>query len=142
MSLNCLQWDADWPRAMFESALTLCVSAKPQDCTTAAYIFRLVVKHPCFPGLVSDYMPCIAGYSAATQKSSSTDHSPNGQSLDLQLEPASQSHTVYLLLRLLLHRLSDQVSVARSNLLMAAASGPLYPVIHCIRYILTDLPLR
>ncbi|XP_064600963.1 tRNA (32-2'-O)-methyltransferase regulator THADA-like [Liolophura sinensis] len=134
------KWDTNWPRAMFESALTLCVSTKPQDCTTAAYIFLLVVKHPRFLTLILDSFD-KAGFNAGTHKSISSDHSPGGLSLDHELDQSSPQHTVYLLLRLLLKRLSEQVTVARSNLLRAAASGPLYPVIHCIRYILTDLPL-
>ena len=45
-------------------------------------------------------------------------------------------------LQTLLLQLQDQLDVAKKNLLHAAATRPLYPTLHCIRYLLADLDLR
>ena len=48
----------------------------------------------------------------------------------------------FLILILLLHELSVQVSTAQVSLFHAASTRPMYPVIHCIRYTLQKLHLR
>ena len=46
------------------------------------------------------------------------------------------------LLQVLLSQLKQQLHVAQASLLHAAATQPLYPTLHCIRYILEETQLR
>ncbi len=97
-------------------AMGLAGSTRPQDCTTAAYLLRLLLR---LPGVVNEL----------------TSHHRD-------VDPDTGCLHGYLILRLLLELLQRQVAVSRTSLLHAAATGPLYPVLHCVRYLLGDLNLR
>ena len=47
-----------------------------------------------------------------------------------------------MLLVILLNSLHEQVAVAKSNLIVAAANSPLYPTMQCMRYCLADVDFR
>jgi hypothetical protein len=47
--------------------------------------------------------------------------------------------TVYLAIRLLVHRLSAELAEASHSLLIAAGSGPMYGILFCIRQLLSDV---
>jgi hypothetical protein len=50
--------------------------------------------------------------------------------------------TIYLAVRLLVRELSEELAEAnRHSLLIAAASGPMYGVLFCIRQLLSDVSL-
>jgi hypothetical protein len=55
-------------------------------------------------------------------------------------ESCCLSHsTTYLAVRLLVHRLSTELAGASRSLLIAAASGPMYGNLFCIRQLLSDV---
>lgn len=55
-------------------------------------------------------------------------------------ETCCPSHpTVYLAIRLLVHRLSTELAGASRSLLIAAAAGPMYGTVFCIRQLLSDV---
>jgi hypothetical protein len=47
--------------------------------------------------------------------------------------------TIYLAVCLLVHRLSTELAEASHSLLIAAASGPMYGALFCIRQLLSDV---
>ncbi|KAK3597815.1 hypothetical protein CHS0354_029374 [Potamilus streckersoni] len=109
--------------ALFDVALKLSGSTKPQDCTTAAYLFRLLLhQDDCYEILQSQVN--------------------KENKLPLPGITNSNFGRRLLLLWILLKYLQDQRVVAEKNLLIAAANRPLYSTIHCIRYILSDVDYR
>lgn len=46
------------------------------------------------------------------------------------------------LLEILLKLLDDEIMVAKQSLITAAATRPMYPTLHCIRYILQEVDFR
>ena len=46
------------------------------------------------------------------------------------------------LLQALLRLLVDQVAVAQTSLILAAANRPIYPTLHCIRHVLEGVDFR
>jgi hypothetical protein len=54
----------------------------------------------------------------------------------------SEAGRVLLLLRCVLEELRGEVRVARGNLLHAAATRPMYPALHVIRYLLENMDLK
>jgi hypothetical protein len=47
--------------------------------------------------------------------------------------------TVYLAIHLLVQRLSAELAEASRSILIAAASGPMYGILFCIRQLLSDI---
>ena len=47
--------------------------------------------------------------------------------------------TIYLAIRLLVRQLSTECAEANRNILIAAASGPMYGTLFCIRQLLADV---
>lgn len=48
----------------------------------------------------------------------------------------------FAVLTLLLDELRDELRLADHSLLLVAAQRPLYPVLHCLRYLFSDVDLR
>ncbi|XP_033733610.1 thyroid adenoma-associated protein homolog [Pecten maximus] len=117
---------------LFDTALTLAASTRPQDCTTAAYLFKVLLVQPGIYDILKNSDSYQAKLFLTKQMETfclpSVDNNQSGRSL--------------LLLWILLSYLQDQKEVAKGSLIMAAANRPLYPTLHCIRYILFDVALK
>ncbi|XP_041351215.1 thyroid adenoma-associated protein homolog [Gigantopelta aegis] len=107
--------------SLFKSALELSTSNKPQDCTTAAYLFQYLLQQPSILVVMKTYA------SSLTTRLFARD------------DPVMDRCPPLLLLSILLMLLREQLSVARRSLTSAAANGPMYPTLHCIRYILSEI---
>ncbi|XP_067681790.1 tRNA (32-2'-O)-methyltransferase regulator THADA-like [Haliotis asinina] len=111
-------------RSLFSAAMELSRSTKPHDCTTGSHIFQVLLQQPDVVKVMKSYV------------------------LDLKVFSTPESdQTLYCcpdltLLKMLLLSLRDQTAVARANLIVAAANRPMYPTMHCIRHILSDVDLR
>ncbi|XP_046339064.2 thyroid adenoma-associated protein homolog [Haliotis rufescens] len=110
--------------SLFSAAMELSWSTKPHDCTTGSHIFQVLLQQPAVVEVMKAYV------------------------LDLKILSAPDSdQTTYccpelMLLTILLLSLRDQTAVARKSLIVAAANRPMYPTMHCIRHILSDVDLR
>ncbi|RUS78380.1 hypothetical protein EGW08_013851 [Elysia chlorotica] len=117
-------WDPPGTVETLNVALSLACSTRPQDCDTAVYIFLVLLKQ-------QEFYPHKFDFAASLSSAS-------GSTLEL-LDSALSSNPKLLLLRSLLQLLDSQISVAEQSLVSAAASRPMYPTLHCIRYILQEL---
>ncbi|KAK7482199.1 hypothetical protein BaRGS_00026548, partial [Batillaria attramentaria] len=136
-------------RALYSAALKLAVSTRPQDCGTAAYLLRFL-SHVPFASHAMESHTLRSSTTILTAEQSSdidapakdtapeTDSTGNGDRLMGAVEVPREMRLLSTLLQLLV----DQVTVARSSLVVAAANRPMYPTLHCIRYILEDMNLR
>ena len=52
-----LQQTEEKCRALYSAGMQLAASTRPQDCGTAAYIFRLLLQQPCAEGIVQSHGP-------------------------------------------------------------------------------------
>ena len=143
---------------LLEAGLQLASSARPQDCTTAAYLLRMLLSHP----LLLEVLPVVQETLKITGSHLENPEVPtlteevnpslakppsNGGLANLGLTSAIKEapgggNVTYKMIEMLYCMLCDQLAVAEQNLLHAAATGPLYPTLHCIRYILMDTDLR
>ncbi|XP_069117931.1 tRNA (32-2'-O)-methyltransferase regulator THADA-like isoform X2 [Argopecten irradians] len=117
---------------LFDTALTLAASTRPQDCTTAVYLFKVLLVQPGIFDILKNFERCQKRLFLTKQR----------ESFSLPTVDDSQSGRSLLLLWILLSYLLDQKEVAKGSLIMAAANRPLYPTLHCIRYILFDVALK
>ncbi|XP_076464247.1 tRNA (32-2'-O)-methyltransferase regulator THADA-like [Babylonia areolata] len=191
---------------LYGAAMRLAVSTRPQDCGTAAYVFRLLLRQPCVGRVLAsqgrhlsaDNHPghhCGQGGrgqggpsgppgkeeelgracrvaqgegvtpAASDSKDASQTAPTDSQLVKLMAKMKTRnddnnkddianddnaSATLHnddsdddddvsatlSLLRALLSLLVEQVAVAETSLIVAAANRPMYPTLHCIRYIL------
>lgn len=63
------------------------------------------------------------------------------QEMGVEEDGGTTSATLQLL-QALLRLLVEQVAVAQTSLILAAANRPIYPTLHCIRYILEGVDFR
>ncbi|XP_035827600.1 thyroid adenoma-associated protein homolog isoform X2 [Aplysia californica] len=121
-------WNPDQLREALVSSMTLACSTRPQDCGTAAYFFLTLMRqqqlHPDTFDL-SQLLPSISHLWASSSIPSSMTSSPK-----------------LFLLPVLVSLLNDQIAVAQHSLITAAANRPMYPTLHCIRFILHELDFR
>ena len=52
-----LQQTEEKCRALHSAGMQLAASTRPQDCSTAAYIFRLLLQRPCAEGIMQSHGP-------------------------------------------------------------------------------------
>ena len=52
-----LQQTAEKCRVLYSAGMQLAASTRPQDCGTAAYIFRLLLQQPCAEGIMLSHGP-------------------------------------------------------------------------------------
>lgn len=117
---------------LLSAGLELAQSPRPQDCTTAACLLLFLVNVPNFSEVLKEWN----GYSKAGV--SNLFALPLEESAgDFDLE-----RNRLCLAFILLDLLEEQATVATSNLMFAAATKPMYPTLHCIRYILRDVSYR
>ena len=114
---------------MFETALTLAGSTRPQDCSTAAYMFKVLLLQTEF-------------YAVMTTKSRSRSFIASFGLPSLPQISASQSGRVLHLLVWLIEYLKNQIKKAQENLMVAACNKPLYPTLHSLRYVMQDVKFR
>lgn len=118
---------------LLQVSVQLAGSTRPQDSTTGAYLFKVILlQTDVYSILLTQSVDIIKPY-IVTDKLNEL-HFPSVEN--------NQSGRSLLLLQILLSCLQDQLEVAKNNLIMAAANRPLYPTLHCIRYLLCDVNLR
>ena len=163
---------------MFEVALTLSSSTRPQDSTTAAYMFKVLIYQPAIfqilnnhrtslnrkrieneneagcqkeatcqtdiPGNKSDNIYLI-GKDQRCERNQHNENSISGPAEDeIRITDIGDDlmGRRFLLLVILLKNLKGQTSIARNNLIVAAANCPLYPTMQCMRYCLAYIDFR
>ncbi|XP_070182085.1 tRNA (32-2'-O)-methyltransferase regulator THADA-like [Littorina saxatilis] len=146
-------------KALYSAAMQLAVSTRPQDCGTAAYVFKFLLHQPCSSVVVRSCKPILQSGSEGlssgehTLESTSDGNTPQPRkdtaevkelkTLLQEIESADTNTSPHLqLLHALLVVLVDQISVAQTSLILAAANRPIYPTLHCVRYILDGLDFR
>ena|SRR6218665_211119 len=117
--------DGDGLLDLFSAGVQLAQSPRPQDCTTAAYLLRFLLHAP-------QILPLLE-----TQLKSRVLSGLGNCALVTGL-----NRKRLCLTEVLLDLLQDEVKVASSNLMLAAATRPMYPTLHCIRYIFADISYR
>ncbi|KAG1706995.1 Thyroid adenoma-associated [Nymphon striatum] len=100
---------------LFESAMTMVSSPKPQDSGSAAYIFKILVSFQNTLGVAMKY--------------ALNNNFSNIPPLD---------DITLAILQILIHRLKDEVQIAKKDFINAAVIAPMYGVLSCIRSILSD----
>lgn len=104
---------------LFNSAMVLVSSPRPQDSGTATYLLKLLLTYDISKTILEKYVR--------------ENNIPiNNSSDDLYLNT----------LQILLWKLRNETTVAKSNFIEAAATGPLYGVLYCIRNILVEVQFR
>ncbi|GFR67390.1 thyroid adenoma-associated-like protein [Elysia marginata] len=116
-------WDTEGTVETLSLALSLACSTRPQDCATAVYIFLVLLKQQEFYPNQSHFAALLSSATGALEvKDGAVSNCPK-----------------LLLLWSLLHLLNSQIAVAEESLVSAAANRPMYPTLHCIRYILQEI---
>ncbi|ESO99953.1 hypothetical protein LOTGIDRAFT_112768, partial [Lottia gigantea] len=114
-------------KELFDTCVKLSVSTRPQDSTASAYLARCLLQIDGIADVMKGYKLDLKILKNGTK---------NG--ID-----SSEPHSNYLqFVLLLLLSLQDQTEFAKKGLVLAAANRPIYPTIHCIRYILGDIKLK
>ena len=135
------------PLTLFSIAMDLAGSTKPQDCTTAAYLFRVLLLQPSTWTILFQSGPDLSKYLGQIdiglmEKIATKCKLPADKLFEILKSHSVQSGSSYLLLWILLLYLRSQMEVARTGLAVAATSRPMYPTLHCIRYLLFHIQLR
>ena len=102
-------------------------STRPQDSTTAAYLFKFLVR-----------IPTVKDLAVEKNTQPVADSQENVHEHAKDVVPGN----VHLVVNLLILSLEDQLETAKQSLLHAAATKPMYPTLHCIRYLLAEVQLR
>ena len=148
---------------LLESALSLAQSTRPQDCTTAAYLLRLLVKQPSLYHILIDHLQHTSNTDTgivamdtddksnedgSNQMHKNMEYSDNESPMKysdlnawLRVEN-SESARYLLLLRCVLDEVKSEAAAASTNLLHAAATRPMYPALHVIRYLIGDVNMK
>ena len=127
---------------MFETALNLACSPRPQDSTTAAYLFKvLLIQGEFFSVMLKSRSFIGSGLSMSKISENQSDEVSHEQP-PLPKIPDSQSGRVLHLLLWLSHYLKYQIDMAKQSLMKAACNKPLYPTLHSIRYVMQDVVFR
>lgn len=132
---------------LLDIGLTLAGSNRPQDCTTGAFLLRILLLQPSIQDFFFSDQEILAKHLSPCALTQWGDLLKGEQGLrealqKLPLQPTESSGGTVLLLWILLFYLKDQLQVARTGLFIAAATKPMYPTLHCIRYILFDVNLK
>ena len=156
---------------LFNTALTLSCSSRPQDSTTAAYLLKVLIYQPAIFKTMQECGTSLnrklreTGKEACGRKEADVQNEAGGiekeacpQKQASEFETQKENQTIFrtddidfedsdsvrrlLLLVILLNSLKEQVDVAEDNLIVAAANCPLYPTMQCMRYCLADILFR
>ncbi|XP_061173065.1 tRNA (32-2'-O)-methyltransferase regulator THADA-like [Saccostrea echinata] len=132
---------------LLDIGLELAGSNRPQDCTTGAYLLRILLLQPRIQDFLVNSQETLTKYLTPSALAKWEDLLDGTQNLKTALQKmshqnrASSGGTV-LLLWILLFYLEDQLQVSKTGLFITAATKPMYPTLHCIRYILFDVNLK
>ena len=132
------------------AGLELASSSKPQNSSTAAYLLRILLHYEALDEVLMEEKLKISQrcQGAAALESMECKDSGSEEVLKVGMigdgvPPRTSYDSRQLeMVSLLLMHLREQVGVAGRNLLHASATRPMYPTLHCIRYILADTNLR
>ena len=135
------------------AGLELASSSKPQNSSTAAYLLRILLHYEALDEVLIEEKLKISqrGQGAPALESmeckdSDSEGVPTEENVGMigdGVPPKTSYDSRQLeMVSLLLMHLREQVGVAGRNLLHASATRPMYPTLHCIRYILADANLR
>ena len=154
---------------LLEASLRLASSTRPQDCNTAAYILRIITQQPLLYDVIGDtyidQLNCDANQSWTAKETAARPRlDDSAEDIDQVVETDGinrdqgdcrrllrccdgdvnndVSGRRFTVLTLLLRQLDKQVTVACHNLVNAASTQPMYPMMHCIRYLLSDVDLK
>lgn len=127
---------------MFETALNLAGSTKPQDSTTAAYLFKVLLIQREFFSVMSKSKSFIGSGLSMSKISENQSDEVSDEQPPLPKISDSQSGRVLHLLFWLSHYLKYQIDMAKQSLMKAACSKPMYPTLHSIRYVMQDVVFR
>nr|XP_022332415.1 thyroid adenoma-associated protein homolog isoform X4 [Crassostrea virginica] len=132
---------------VLDIGLALAGSNRPQDCTTGAYLLRVLLLQPNIQDYLVGAQEILTNFLTPSTIAHWEDLLNGTQSLTgaLQMLPLSNHNSsggTILLLWILLLYLKEQLQVAKTGLFIAAATKPMYPTLHCIRYILFDINLK
>ncbi|CAL1537329.1 unnamed protein product, partial [Lymnaea stagnalis] len=123
-------WDRNGLTQMLEISMTLSCSTRPQDCDTAVYNFLLILKQQELHPSACDFSGMLC--SSLLPQTWFPVTRPTG----------TVKHTALFLLNSLLALLDDETTVANQSLITAAANRPMYPTLHCIRYIMQEINFK
>jgi len=153
-----LQKDTHELQVLFKTGILLVESAKPQDCSTAAYLLRFLVHSYSLTSILCEKLNEIRTSAILENIPLIGDGENTSISLDMlkiskkeipetlcednpSRHVSSENRNVrYLLGVKLLHcMLLNHLEVAKDSLMQAAATCPMYPTLHCMRYLLNDV---
>ncbi|XP_050405333.1 thyroid adenoma-associated protein homolog [Patella vulgata] len=116
-------------KELFQTCVELSVSTRPQDSTASAYLARCLLKLEQTSVVIDAHKINLKVIAHCDKIQLNTDCDRDG--------------VRYLkFLEMMILSLQDQTEVAKKGLIIAAANRPIYPTIHCIRYVLKDIKLN
>lgn len=134
---------------LLDISMELAGSNRPQDCTTGAFLLRILLLQPNIQDFLLNPKETLPKYLTPSALTQWEDLLNGTQNLKAALQKISQqassndsSRGTLLLVWILLLYLEDQLKIAKNGLFIAAATKPMYPTLHCIRYILFGVNLR
>ncbi|XP_048737624.2 thyroid adenoma-associated protein homolog isoform X2 [Ostrea edulis] len=134
---------------LLDISMELAGSNRPQDCTTGAFLLRILLLQPNIQDFLLNPEETLPKYLTPSALTQWEDLLNGTQNLKAALQKISQqassndsSRGTLLLVWILLLYLEDQLKIAKNGLFIAAATKPMYPTLHCIRYILFGVNLR
>ncbi|KAG8229710.1 hypothetical protein J437_LFUL009835 [Ladona fulva] len=114
---------------LLTTSLRLASSVKPPDCITSAYLLKLLVSFPETEGKLEE--------AASEITSSLLEDFPS-----FSKETTFYEKSTFCMLWILVAQLERELAAAKANILVAAANGPLYGTLFCIRNLLKNLDFQ
>ncbi|XP_067011359.2 tRNA (32-2'-O)-methyltransferase regulator THADA [Anabrus simplex] len=127
---SVLQFDnVEYVASLLLGCLQLVSSNRPPDCITAAYLLRCIVGFSTSSAIREVVLEQLKIRDIETNSSSDVTDEWDQKDLVLQI------------IKVVKHKLERELAVAKSNLLMAAGTAPMYGSLFCIRQLLQDVDL-
>ncbi|NWW51368.1 THADA protein, partial [Pedionomus torquatus] len=109
---------------LFQAAMDLSTSTKPYDCVTASYLLNFLVHHEELQHI------CLGRWVE------------NNPQMDKNTPVSTVEKNTLAVIKLLLVNVEEEIFQAKTSLLQAAASFPMYGRVHCITGALQQLPFN
>ncbi|KAK6183578.1 hypothetical protein SNE40_011032 [Patella caerulea] len=116
-------------KELFQTCVELSVSTRPQDSTASAYLARCLLQ-------LEETSVVIDAHKINLKMIAHCDK------IELNADCDRDGVRYLKFLEMMILSLQDQTEVAKKGLIIAAANRPIYPTIHCIRYVLKDIKLN